>query len=274
MKTRFSFFIVLSFLTLHCNCQVLNIPEVIQENDEWCWAGVSKSVLDYYGYPLNQCEIAEYARQVVTWTSYGTADCCINPNVGCNYWNYNWGSDGSIQDILIHFGNIQNYGSSAALTLNQIGTQILAGRPFIVRWGWSDGGGHFVVGHGKINNDIYYMDPWFGEGLHISTYNWLVNDGNHTWTHTNIISTNLNIQDLNANQKVSIYPNPVKDFLSVGTEIDSKKVFIYSQLGQLVESHSMENKATIDVSHLQQGIYLFKIQTHDNKTLISKFVKE
>jgi len=41
-----------------------------------------------------------------------------------------------------------------------------------------------LVGHGISGNTIYYMDPWPGNGLSFGSYSWMVNDGNHTWTHT------------------------------------------------------------------------------------------
>src|ERR1043166_5424105 len=96
------YFTIVLFVFAGCmmlNAQVLTVPQVIQEQDQWCWAGTTKCVLDYYGYPHDQCEIAEYARSVISWHSFGTTDCCVDPSLGCNYWNYNYGSAGSMQDI-------------------------------------------------------------------------------------------------------------------------------------------------------------------------------
>jgi hypothetical protein len=169
--------------------QILNVGEFIQEQDQWCWAGSSACVLDYYCTPTEQCTIAEYTRQVATWHNFGTTDCCVNPNLGCNYWNYNWGYPGSIQDILIHFAGISNPGMWTYLTPSEIHTRLGGNRPFIFRWGWTSGGGHFLVGHGLVNMDMYYMNPWFGEGLTISDYDWVVSSADHTWTHTNDITT-------------------------------------------------------------------------------------
>ena len=39
------------------------------------------------------------------------------------------------------------------------------GKPFIIRWGWTTGGGHFLVGRGIESNIIHYMDPGFGDGI-------------------------------------------------------------------------------------------------------------
>src|SRR5436853_299052 len=67
----------------------------------------------------------------------------------------------------------------------QIQTEINAGHPFLFRWGWTSGGGHFLVGYGLSGNTLYYMNPLPGYGYQISDYNWVVDDsGSHTWTHT------------------------------------------------------------------------------------------
>ena len=188
------------------SAQVLNVKKVTQEYDQWCWAGVSSCILDFYGHPVSQCSIAEYSRTVITWGSYGSTNCCVNANAGCNYWNYNYGNAGSIQDILLHFSNISNTGLGRTLSLTEIQTQINQYRPFVVRWGWTTGGGHFVVGYGISGNNIYYMNPWPGEGLKIATYTWLTNDGSHTWTHTNQLNVSATAIDapmpLNASDSI------------------------------------------------------------------------
>lgn len=189
--------------------QVLNVKQVIQEQTEWCWAGVSACILDLYGHPASQCTIAEYTRTVSNSHYYGGTNCCTNPSLGCNYSNYNWGYNGSIQDILVHFASITNSGMGRALTLTEVQAQLNNRQPFVVRWGWTSGGGHFVVGHGVSGNNVYYMNPWPGEGMKIASYNWLSYDGSHSWTHTNVLS-------VGAPQPQSIQtPVPVKTTDSV-----------------------------------------------------------
>jgi len=328
--------------------QILNVPEITQEQNQWCWAGASKCILDYYCYPVEQCEIAEYARQVIDWYDFGNTNCCVNPNLGCNYWNYAWGYPGSLQDILIHFGNIQNEPVWSYLSQAEISDELSAGRPFVIRWGWPSGGGHFLVGHGIDGNYLHYMDPWFGEGLHISTYNWVVYDGNHTWTHTIALTTNpppftitatagnngtinpsgavtvnyggsqtfiatpnncyeidewklndnvvqiggnsftiSNVQEnttigvtfkplaeINENivQKIQIYPNPTNDEIFIKSELQIRKVEIYSITGALLISEKNFNEK-ISLSALPKGIYMVNIYT-DNDTIVQKIVKE
>src|SRR6185437_8312909 len=177
------------FCSFIVNAQILPVSLVVQEQDQWCWAGCSKCILNYYGDSVNQCDIAEYTRTVATWHSFGSTNCCINSSLGCNYWNYNGGYAGSIWDILYHFDSIANIVEDYTLTTDEIAAQLSANHLFVEHWSWPGGGGHFVVGYGISGSgrsaSIYYMNPWPGEGLNICTYSWMLsgsNDmGDHTW---------------------------------------------------------------------------------------------
>ena len=178
--------IILATATVRVSAQVLNVSKVMQTQNQWCWAGVSVCVLEYYGKSVTQCQVAEYTRTVEQFpdVSFGTLNCCTNP-ASCNNWNYNWGGPGSIEDILLHFASIPDNTISSSISLSEITASIQANRPFIIRWALTAGGGHFVVGHGISGENIYYMNPWPGEGKKIATYAWLQSASDHTWTHTN-----------------------------------------------------------------------------------------
>lgn len=179
------------------SAEILAVPAVTQEQDQWCWAGVSNAILSYYGNPVSQCEIAEYTRTHADWRDFGPAHCCSDPAQGCNYWNYNWGENGSIEDILKNWG-VESYGYSSALTLPEVEREIKAHRPFIIRWGWTGGGGHFLVGHGLENGMLHYMDPWYSEGLKVAVYDWVVAGSTHTWTDTNVMTSNKSTPDISS----------------------------------------------------------------------------
>ncbi len=147
---------------------VLDVPEKFQALYQWCWAGVSEAIMNYYGEFATQSEIADY----------GTG--------GVNTWNYLYGSDGSrkgINLILDHWGFTSSYGSYT-MSLAQVENRIDGRQPFVIRWGWYTGGGHFVAGRGYSGSNIYYMDPWPGNGYQVATYDWVVDDGIHSWTHS------------------------------------------------------------------------------------------
>jgi len=171
------------------NAQTLNVPAVVQEQTEWCWAAVSKCVLDYYGYSHTQCEIAEYTRSVSTWHNYGTTPCCTDALQGCNYENYNFGQTGSIQDILAHFG-VANDSLNSYLSISNIRNNITIKRPFITFHDKINGsGGHFYVVYGINNRDeIFFMDPLVGYGFFPESYESFKFNGLEVWTGTNVMS--------------------------------------------------------------------------------------
>ena len=193
---------------------ILDFPEIIQEQNQWCWVGVSAALFDYFDSHVEQCEIAEYTREVATWHDFGSTDCCINPEGDCNYWNYNWGTDGSIEDILENMQQrvtIWNYGVGRAMTTSESEDDLEEDLPPIIRWGWDSGGGHFVVGFGMSENGsnpsdpyMHYMDPWFGEGNKIALFSWVESGGGHTWTHTNRLTTVERHGDINGSKHLEL----------------------------------------------------------------------
>jgi len=187
MKKGFSNFIVL-LLFAACiikplRAQVLNVSEVIQEQDQWCWSATSKCILDYYaGYSTkSQCAIADFTRTNATWHNYGSVNCCTDPSKGCNYANYTWGYKGSMEEILNVFGNIKSNNLNRTLSIAEIATEIKNGRPFYFFWEWYSGGAHALVGHGISDKDIYFMNPGKGYGYEIADYDWIEKDNSHFW---------------------------------------------------------------------------------------------
>ena len=172
-------------ITITLNAQQLKVPTIIQEETEWCWVAVSKCVLDYYGHSKQQCEIAEYTRDVSTWHNYGTTPCCNDASQGCNYENYDCEHIGSIQDILVHFGGIDN-NCTGFLPIVDIRNNISQRRPLIVRH--DNFGEHFIVVYGIDNNDIiYYMDPIDGYGIGAAHYENFKNGILGVWLGTNVL---------------------------------------------------------------------------------------
>ena len=264
------FILFLSFFQTSFS-QILDVKETIQEQDQWCWAGVSACILDFYGETTEQCEIAEYARTVITWHDFGSVNCCDDPSKGCNYWNYNYGNDGSIKDILTHFAEISNYGQASSLSTAEITQNLSEDKPFVIRWGWTSGGGHFLVGHGIKDNTIYYMDPWFGEGLKFAAYDWVINDGSHDWTHTNVLTTPavLGIKNNTFNQNIIAYPNPANNFIYIqNIQSNTAKIEIINLQGQIIVNE-MISKADnrINIQNLSKGIYILKVNELNNHSV-------
>ena len=75
-------------------------------------------------------------------------------------------------------------------------------------------------------------------------------------------------------QSISIYPNPVKDILTIDGGSSIQKVQIYNITGQLVMSQQPDSKTvTLNTSFLKSGIYFVKITT-SNGTIDKKITVE
>ena len=69
------------------------------------------------------------------------------------------------------------------------------------------------------------------------------------------------------NDAVSMYPNPVQNYLTIRSNIPVTRVKVYSLLGDLVKD-VRTNFSRIDMRDLNSGIYMIKI--HSNEFFITK----
>lgn len=259
-------------LPLASQAEFLNVPETFQEQTEWCWAGSSSAILSYYQKPMAQCEIANYTRaQATSWHDFGSENCCTNPKGACNYWNYNYGYPGSIQEILRSKG-IENRGTARALSLQEVRTELASKRPFVIRWGWKTSGGHFIVGQGLVDSTMYYMNPWPGEGYKIALYSWVLDNADHAWTHTNILSTDPSTgvardrsgsfakprSRMTRNELVVEYGLDASAHVEIRMRaLDGRLVRIVSAGFEEAGSHSVR----VSVADLPAGAYLLTVRT-------------
>ncbi|MGH1516340.1 S8/S53 family peptidase [Chryseobacterium sp. JK1] len=81
----------------------------------------------------------------------------------------------------------------------------------------------------------------------------------------------LNTSEVGKKEKLSIYPNPVKNVLNIAYEDNIHSVEIYDNLGRLIQKSSSQK--SVQVEDFAKGIYYLKIQTQ-NKVYYEKFIKE
>ena len=90
-----------------------------------------------------------------------------------------------------------------------------------------------------------------------------------------IIENNENVSIEEYSDNINIYPNPVKDELTIATELRVEEIAIYDIYGRTVRQQV--NKTTgqqvIDVADLENGIYFINIKT-DNGNIVERFVKK
>lgn len=201
--------------------QVKTLPaeNTQQEHSQWCWAASSSCVLKVIqGKTTAQCDIVNY--------EYDRTDACGNTTFD---WNSPanqpipnlYGDTPSVEHIFAKYYGTTT-GQNSACTYAVINSEIDAGRPVIMRWGWNSGGGHLLVvyGYDSSNNtqQVNYMDPWPGEGTFLVTYAW-VKSGNknggstHTWTHSLVLKgTSAGLAITKQPASVSVAPGATASF--------------------------------------------------------------
>ena len=188
-----AFFLVLSAADAHGANREILFDATIQEHSNWCWAASSAAVLDNAYYTsVSQCTIANYA--------WNRSDCCGNSTYdwshACNQVN----DVSAIQRILSHW-SVASTAYSWAISQSACVSEINAGRPFVFRWAWDGGGGHFLVGYGYEGdgNYLWYMNPLPGHGDTLALYTWVQKaTGDHTWSHSVAMATQSTANDRQA----------------------------------------------------------------------------
>ena len=79
-------------------------------------------------------------------------------------------------------------------------------------------------------------------------------------------------------QQLFVYPNPVKDFITIqlnSIKNESLKFIVYNLLGQSVGDFELtSNNLQLDLSHLSNGVYYYSIKNKGELILRNKFVKK
>lgn len=83
-------------------------------------------------------------------------------------------------------------------------------------------------------------------------------------------SMSTDITDAESVTNISIYPNPATDVLNIVGVDNDCRVTVYSPTGKLL---ICANNATVDVSHLQSGIYIVRIENGAQLSQL-KFIKQ
>ncbi len=90
----------------------------------------------------------------------------------------------------------------------------------------------------------------------------------------NISLETLGNQDLaNLKDGISIYPNPTKNFINIKLDknVTKFKASLYNAAGQVLLN--TENKSSINISNLNNGVYFLKIQPENGKATTKKIIK-
>jgi len=109
---------------------------------------------------------------------------------------------------------------------------------------------------------INYCNGETGRQKLIDDFGWTISDSGKDCSTASLDDTDL--------QRISIYPNPVDDKLSIQGLSGVSDISIYDVLGKLVLAKTTSSE--IEVTNLKKGIYTIKIVTEQKET-IQKFIK-
>lgn len=89
-----------------------------------------------------------------------------------------------------------------------------------------------------------------------------------------VAGNTLSISEFDINS-VSLYPNPVKNLLNINNSTKINKVSIYEITGKLViEELNLTEGNKVDVSRLNSGIYLLRVQDKNDNISTKRFIKK
>ncbi len=96
----------------------------------------------------------------------------------------------------------------------------------------------------------------------------------YTGTCTYVATTSINELKIK-NEELKIYPNPTNGILNIVSTGSATKIEIINILGKLVKEEELKlEEQLIDISNLQNGIYLLKVYNKDNLIGSTKIVKD
>ncbi len=87
---------------------------------------------------------------------------------------------------------------------------------------------------------------------------------------TNPIDVITSIEEVSAQNDISIFPNPTKQLLNLPIETQELKIYTMDGIVVLSQKNVRQN---IDVSHLDKGMYILELMVNKEKRIL-KFVKE
>lgn len=96
--------------------------------------------------------------------------------------------------------------------------------------------------------------------------------GNNIWLDNVYIANSPLAIETVESSNLSIFPNPVKDVLTINYDKAISQIYVYDVNGKLVKTITTVDN-TINVSDLSEGVYMLNIQTEEG-LIVRKIVKE
>lgn len=254
-----------------------------QEQTQWCWAACTRMVDWTYSSttPPSQCTIVNKANDQCDGifntccnTLNGSRPSACTTPASSNYPNNMGSCNGSLSWLINHYAGANSY-SGSSLTYSAVSSNLAANKMMVARWGWTSGGGHFVVIYACYTfngaGQVQYANPASGSKV-TESYTYFKSNSSRNWTHS--ISMNgaayhtregntTSTMELN---NVRVYPNPASDIVNIerfNDNLAEATFTLMNALGEVVFTKTIsasEMVSTIQLPNdLQKGIYFIQI---------------
>ncbi len=267
----------------------VSITTYTQEQTQWCWAGCTRMVDWSYSTvtPPSQCTIVNKANDQCDSgsccsTLNGTRPSACTTPASSNFPNNMGSCNGSLAWLINNYAGANTF-ASGSKTYSTVSSNLTNKKMMVARWGWTSGGGHFVVIYGcyQFNyvGQVSYANPASGSKV-TESHSYFNSNSSRTWTHTitmnggtvrREIATQMTAEELGG--LYSIYPNPTIGVVTIQRTDNSDDVLNYSiknALGQIIAEESLDGnqkQLSIDLkSQFGSGVYFMNIQMNGAQT--------
>lgn len=132
-------------------------------------------------------------------------------------------------------------------------------------------GNHSNVNTNASGNAVYYQSVSYGSAIPTNASGFKSYTGDDFLYFLDIDCGNtLSIENFNLTEKISIFPNPTSDYITISNLEFRKSYMIVNQLGQEILNGIINNNEKIDIRNLTNGLYILKFE----KGNTFKFIKE
>jgi hypothetical protein len=74
--------------------------------------------------------------------------------------------------------------------------------------------------------------------------------------------------------KITIFPNPATDFISISNEDKVSEITVMNLVGRKIKTFKVHEGARYDVSSLPQGMYLIQVIDHSEKVITTQRIRK
>jgi hypothetical protein len=133
------------------------------------------------------------------------------------------------------------------------------------------GGNSSDYNSSATGNTVYYQSLSYGSAIPTNASSFFSYTGQDFLYFLGIDCGNtLSIENFNLVDKISIFPNPTSDYISISNLENLESYLIVNQLGQEMKRGIISNQEKIDIRNFTNGLYFLKLENGNTIKFIKK----